>query len=109
MLKTLDLKERAMIKIDFEIESQYGKFCDAIHLPEDHGLSEVEIEDLKQQRFNNWISAIESASTIEAPVIEEILIPTTINISGEDYILLEGAPLSGQTLIEVDGHWYFKA
>lgn len=97
-----------MIKIDFEFESQYGKFCDAIHLPDDHGLTEVEIEDLKQQRFDNWIAVIEAASNVETPVIEETVIPTTINIAGEDYALLEGTPLSGQTLIEVDGHWYFK-
>jgi hypothetical protein len=97
-----------MIKIDFEFESQYGKFCDAIYLPDDHGLTNEQIEDIKQQRFNNWIAAIENASTVEAPVIEETQTPTTINIAGDDYLLLEGTPLSGQTLIEVNGHWYFK-
>ena len=97
-----------MIKIDFEIESQYGKFCDAIHLPDDHGLTDQQIEDMKQQRFDNWIYVIENASTVESPVIEETQTPTTINIAGEDYSLLEGTPISGQTLIEVNGYWYFK-
>lgn len=49
-----------MIKIDFEFESKYGTFRDALHLPEDHGLTDVEIDALKQQRFDNWIAMIET-------------------------------------------------
>lgn len=55
-----------MIKIDFSFGSKYGTFSDALHLPDDHTLSYDEIEQLKQQRFDNWIAAI------EAPAPEEI-------------------------------------
>ena len=47
-----------MIKIDFEFDSQYGVFRDALHLPDDHGLNDEEIQALKQQRFNNWIAIV---------------------------------------------------
>lgn len=55
-----------MIKIDFEFDSTYGVFRDALHLSDDHGLSEAEIDAMKQQRFNNWI-AIVTAPPVESP------------------------------------------
>jgi hypothetical protein len=99
-----------MIKIDFEFDAQpYGTFRDALHLPEDHGLSDTEIEALKQERFDNWM-AIVNAPPSDEPVVEEVVTPpaSIINIAGVEYALLEGAPLSGQTLIEVNSHWYYK-
>jgi hypothetical protein len=64
-----------MIKIDFEFESKYGVFRDAIHLPEDHGMTEEQIAAMKQQRFDNWIAVIETPvateeQTQETPVQE---------------------------------------
>ena len=47
-----------MIKIDFEFDSSYGVFRDALHLPDDQGLSDEQIEAMKQQRLNNWIAVI---------------------------------------------------
>jgi len=55
-----------MVKIDFEFDSQFGVFRDALHLPEDHGLSEAEIQALKQQRFDNWL-AIVNPPPVESP------------------------------------------
>jgi hypothetical protein len=52
------------MKIDFSFETQYGNFCDAIHLPDDHNLTDAEIEAMKQQRLDNWI-AIVSAPSVE--------------------------------------------
>jgi hypothetical protein len=49
-----------MVKIDFEFASKYGVFRDAIHLPDDHSFTNEEIEAMKQQRFDNWISVIEA-------------------------------------------------
>jgi hypothetical protein len=49
-----------MIKIDFEFETQYGKFSDALHLSDDHGLSNADIEAMKQQRLTNWLAVIEA-------------------------------------------------
>lgn len=51
-----------MISIDFEFESQYGRYGDALLLPEDHGLSNEEIEQMKQQRFAAWLASVDAAS-----------------------------------------------
>jgi len=54
-----------MIKIDFEFDSQYGKFADALHLPDDHGLSDTQIQALKQERLDNWLAIL---NTPQEPV-----------------------------------------
>jgi hypothetical protein len=46
------------MKIDFEFDSPYGVFRDALHLPDDHGMSDAEILAMKQQRFDNWIAIV---------------------------------------------------
>jgi hypothetical protein len=53
------------MKIDFFFDTQYGKFCDALHLPDDHTLSEAEIEVMKQQRLDNWIAVVSYVPTEE--------------------------------------------
>jgi|Laugresu1bdmlbdd_1035124.scaffolds.fasta_scaffold146020_1 hypothetical protein len=47
-----------MVKIDFEFDSPYGVFRDALHLPEDHGMSDAEIQGMKQQRFDYWLAFV---------------------------------------------------
>jgi hypothetical protein len=48
------------MKIDFSFETQYGNFCDALTLPDDHTLTEEEIDAIKQQALNNWIAVFHS-------------------------------------------------
>ena len=56
-----------MIKIDFEFETKYGKFADAISFdPSITPMTDDEIEAEKQRRLTNWLSFI------EAPSVEEI-------------------------------------
>ena len=62
------------MQITFEIFSTYGMYRDALHLPDDHGLSDDELTAMKQARFDNWIANIEAASQIvtpEEPISEE--------------------------------------
>jgi len=48
-----------MIKIDFsKTHEVYGDFADAIHLPEDHDLSDQDIENIKQQRHEAWLAQL---------------------------------------------------
>lgn len=63
------------MKIDFEFQTDFGVFRDALHLPDDHNLSETEIETMKQERLNNWIAVV------SAPPVEE---------SAQDYIEIDG-------------------
>lgn len=48
------------IVIDFTKSSEDGKysFSDAIHIPANHTFTEEEIESMKQERFDNWLSFI---------------------------------------------------
>jgi len=59
-----------MIKIDFEFDSPYGVFRDALHLPENHGMTNAEIQAMKQRRFDNWI-AIVNPPPVELPPEQE--------------------------------------
>ena len=47
-----------MISIDFEISKDGYTFKDAIVLPEDHGLTDDQIEAMKQKRFDDWYAII---------------------------------------------------
>ncbi len=47
-----------MIKIDFEMTDGVYTYRDAIHLEDDHTLTDEEIESIKQSRFANWVAAI---------------------------------------------------
>lgn len=55
-----------MVSIEFEFDTQYGTFRDALVLPDDHGLSDAELEAMKQQRLDNWISVI-TAPPVDTP------------------------------------------
>jgi hypothetical protein len=56
-----------MIKIDFSFDTPHGRFADALHLPDDHGLSDAEIEAMKQQRLDNWLAIV------TAPPADEVV------------------------------------
>ena len=49
-----------MIKIDFEFETQYGVFRDALHLPDDHTFTDEQITAMKQERLDNWLFVVEN-------------------------------------------------
>ena len=88
------------MKIDFSFDTPHGKFADALHLPDDHGFSEAEIQAMKEQRRDNWIAVVTAPP---APEPE-----TTKEVAGEVYQKLEGAPPAGAKLVEIDGVWYYK-
>lgn len=67
------------IKIDFEFNTPHGVFRDALHLPDNHGLSDAEIEAMKVQRRDNWIAVV------TAPPVEEPE-PEFIEIDGVKYV-----------------------
>lgn len=71
-----------MIKIDFEKTSEDGLliYRDAIHLEDDHTLSDADIEAIKQTRFDRWYIAVTTPAVEEVqvdviptdPVVEEV-------------------------------------
>lgn len=46
------------MKIDFEKTDGTYTLVDAIHLPDDHTLSDDDIEAMKQKRFDDWVAII---------------------------------------------------
>lgn len=59
-----------MVKIDFEFNTQFGMFRDALHLADDHGMSDAEIDAMKQQRLDNWLAIVNPPP--EAPPASEV-------------------------------------
>ena len=55
-----------MIKIDFEMTDGLYIYRDALWLPDDHTFTDSEIEQMKQQRFDRWISII-TAPPVDLP------------------------------------------
>lgn len=60
-----------MIKIDFEFDTPYGVFRDALHLPMNATYTDVEIQAMKEQRRDNWIAII-TAPPVEEPQQQEV-------------------------------------
>jgi len=48
------------IKIEFTMYYNDIPYSDAIYLPFDHTFTDTEIEAMKQERFNAWVSVITS-------------------------------------------------
>ena len=65
------------MKINFSFDTQYGTFNDALHLPDDHTLTEEQIESIKQERLNNWITIIETPSE-EVPPADSEEVPSEV-------------------------------
>jgi hypothetical protein len=59
-----------MVKIDFEFDSPYGVFRDALHLPDNHGMTDDQIQAMKQQRFDNWLAIVNPPPVEEPPATE---------------------------------------
>jgi hypothetical protein len=66
------------MKIDFEVQTKYGVFRDAIHTPVE--LTQEQIEAIKTERVNNWIAVIEAPQ----PEIEEEVEEEIEEVEGED-------------------------
>ena len=56
-----------MIKINFTLNS----FSDALHLADDHGLTDDEIEAMKQARYNKWDDFIKNPPPVVDETVEE--------------------------------------
>jgi hypothetical protein len=52
------------------VDTKHGKFSDALYLPSNHNLTEEQIQALKQERVDNWLSIIDP-SLPEVVVTEE--------------------------------------
>lgn len=56
------------MQIEFTITKDGYTFRDAIHLPDNHGLTNAQIEAMKQERFDKWYAIVTAP---EEPPVEE--------------------------------------
>jgi hypothetical protein len=77
------------MKIDFEVETEHGKFADALYFEDDAVPDEATIEALKQERVDNWIAII------TAPPASDY-----VEIDGVQY---EKIIIDGQTVLKPVG------
>lgn len=79
-----------MIKIDFEKVYGTNLFRDALWLENDHTFTEEELEAMKQSRYDNWITLINTPAPVIEPVIAECLVhPDYVEYDGVKYIKAE--------------------
>jgi hypothetical protein len=48
------------MQIRFSFQTKYGTFSDALNLPDDHSYTSQELEAIKLERRDKWISYIDS-------------------------------------------------
>jgi hypothetical protein len=58
--------------IEFNFDTQYGNFKDALILSDDHELTDGEIETLKQERLTNWIAIVSTMPTTAPEDLEQV-------------------------------------
>ena len=60
-----------MIKIDFEINRDGNTFRDAIVLENNHNLTEEQIEEIKEKRFQDYLIAIQPQEEEQEEINED--------------------------------------
>ena len=55
------------MNIEFEFETQWGVYRDAIWTPDGQDLSAEEIEAIKQDRLNKWLDNFKPQPFVETP------------------------------------------
>jgi hypothetical protein len=59
------------MKIDFEVETKYGVYRDALYLEDTHSFTEQEVDAMKQQRVDNWLYIVENPPVPKPEPVEE--------------------------------------
>lgn len=57
-----------MVKIDFEVDTELGLYRDALLLPDDHGLTDSELEQIKLDRATAWVDFVKLASQVQPDI-----------------------------------------
>jgi hypothetical protein len=66
------------MQIIFTFDTPFGSFCDALHLPDDHNLTEEQLAAMKQERLTNWLAIVNpSPEQIEATRLQQLALDET--------------------------------
>ena len=82
----MEILDNGWFKFDFEKTDGTYTFRDAIHLPPDHKFTDEEIEAMKQQRFDNWLTHINTPSTdvVVAPEPEQPVDQNVVDVVAKE-------------------------
>ena len=82
----MEVLDNGWFKFDFEKTDGTYTFKDAIHLPPDHNLTDDEIEAMKQQRFDNWLTIINTPATevVVAPEPEQPVSDNVVDVVAKE-------------------------
>lgn len=80
----MTISENDIIKIDFEFGTEPHIFCDAIHLPADHTLSDAEIETIKKTRYRDWVLTTRPM-TVDPEIAPELDTSDYVEVDGVRY------------------------
>lgn len=58
------------MKIDFEFQTQYGVYRDALYFDDDKVPDQATITAMQSERLNNWIYAVENPPAPEPEIVE---------------------------------------
>jgi hypothetical protein len=66
------------MQIIFTFDTQFGSFCDALNLPDDHSFTDEQLEAMKQERLTNWLAVVNpSPEQIEAMRLQQLALEET--------------------------------
>jgi len=77
------------MRIVFEVETAYGRFCDALYFEDAAVPDEATIEAMKQERVDNWIAVVTAPPA-----------PDLVEIGGVQYERIE---IDGQIVLKPVG------
>lgn len=77
------------MKIDFCVDTEHGRFCDALYFEDDAVPDEATIEAMKQERVDNWIAIVTAPPA-----------PDYVEIDGVQY---EKIMIDGQVVLKPVG------
>lgn len=52
------------MKIDFQYQTKYGPYADALNLPDDHTYTDAEILAMQEERVAAWVAFMDADSAI---------------------------------------------
>lgn len=80
-----------MVKLDFEFDTPYGWYRDALYLDDDHTYTQEEIRQMELERLANWLYIVENPPEVSPGIVE---------INGVQY---EKVEIDGQIVLKPVG------
>ena len=68
------------MNITFTFDTKFGQYSDALILPDDHTLTNDELEAMKQARLNNWLDIFNNPVVMPVEIIDETAVEIPVEV-----------------------------